>query len=59
MEPKVFVILAKGHNPQDDDRTVVALQDFRGHPLPGRTFLVSLGWSFAPPATEREVPDAS
>jgi len=31
--------------PRDDDRTVVALQDFRGQPLPGRSVMITLGWT--------------
>ena len=42
------------HDPQDDDRTAVALQDFRGHPLPGRGVMVTLGWSPNPPALLRQ-----
>ena len=42
------------HDPQDDDRTAVALQDFRGHPLPGRSVMVTLGWSPDPPALLRQ-----
>ena len=35
-------------HPADDDRVVVTMEDFRGNPLPGRSFLLSLGWT-APP----------
>ena len=41
------------HVPREDDRTVVPLQDFRGHPLPGRGFMATVGWSVDPPALRR------
>lgn len=36
-------------HPDEDDRTVVAVQDFRGNPLPGRAIFVSVGWTHRPP----------
>ncbi len=41
------------HQPRGDDRAVVPLQDFRGHPLPGRGLMVTVGWSPDPPARRR------
>lgn len=41
------------HQPREDDRTLVALQDFRGQPLPGRSVMVTLGWTLDPPALRR------
>jgi len=32
-------------HPADDDRVVVVMEDFRGNPLPGRSFMVSVGWT--------------
>jgi len=34
--------------PDPTDRHVVALEDFRGNPLPGRSILLTVGWSPAP-----------
>jgi outer membrane receptor protein involved in Fe transport len=48
-------------HPKEDDRTVVAVQDFRGNPLPGRAVFVSVGWTHheptrgdAPPRSDQE-----
>jgi vitamin B12 transporter len=32
--------------PSDDDLVEVPVEDFRGNPLAGRSFMVSLGWTF-------------
>jgi outer membrane receptor protein involved in Fe transport len=32
-------------SPDEDDRVVVPLEDFRGNPLPGRSFLLGLAWT--------------
>jgi outer membrane receptor protein involved in Fe transport len=37
-------------HPEEDDRTVVSIQDFRGNPLPGRALLASVGWTHLEPA---------
>jgi len=32
--------------PADDDMVVVPVEDFRGNPLAGRSFMISVGWTF-------------
>ena len=44
-------------NPQPGDLVVIFAEDFRGNPLPGRAFYVSLGWS--PPLPSRPVKSLS
>ncbi len=46
-DERVAVVPRNPLDPENEDRIVRALTDFGGHPLPGRTFLVTLG--FTPP----------
>ncbi len=41
-------------NPDPQDRHIVSLEDFRGNPLPGRSVLITVGWS--PPRAEGQQP---
>jgi outer membrane receptor protein involved in Fe transport len=33
-------------HPAEDDRAVVAIEDFRGHPLSGRAVFATIGWTY-------------
>jgi hypothetical protein len=45
--------------PDDDDQMRVAIEDFRGNPLPGRSVTLTMGWSpvAATPRLRRAAPD--
>jgi len=47
-DERLFVRARDPSNPQPDDRVVVSAEDFRGNPLAGRSFFLTVGWS---PAT--------
>jgi iron complex outermembrane receptor protein len=41
----------------DGDRTVVPVTDYRGHPLPGRSFFVTIGWDIPTQTPESSGPN--